>query len=270
MARMDLEQVRINTIRPNIYQIYGVRPGSHVYLIKGVSKNVLIDTGIAIKFPALKENLSQVGLRPKDIDLVILTHEHIDHAGAAVFFSKNAIIAAHRSAANKIELQDEFVTQQKFQALRIFRKWHAGRLGVDLWLEEGNYIDLGNYQLRVLHTPGHTSGCICLYEPNQKLLFSGDTVFAGGTLSEIGPSGNISDYMNSIQHLSTLRIDELYPAHGRISKTPEEDMRHALKYALSLFEDSKLLFQAMSTKREITDPRVLSFLANLTDKKQDS
>lgn len=242
---MNSDQTKIIPIRTNIYQIYAVKPGSHVYLIKGSNKNVLIDTGIASKFPIFKEHLEQIGLAPEDMDLVILTHEHIDHAGAAIFFSKSAIIAAHRSAANKIQLQDEFVTLQRF------REWRWGELRVDLWLEEGNYIDLGNYQLRVLHTPGHTSGCICLYEPSQKLLFSGDTVFAGGSLSEIGPSGNISDYMNSIQRLHTLKIEELYPGHGRISKTPEEDMHNALKYAHSLFEDSKLLFQAMAVGKEM-------------------
>lgn len=242
---MNSEQTKITAIRTDIYQIYAVKPGSHVYLVKGTDRNVLIDTGIASKFPIVKQHLQQIGLGPEDMDLVILTHEHIDHAGAAIFFSGNAIIAAHRSAANKIELQDEFVLLQRF------REWRTGELRVDLWLEEGNYIDLGNYQLRVLHTPGHTSGCICLYEPSHKLLFSGDTVFAGGSLSEIGPSGNISDYMNSIQRLHTLKIEELYPGHGRISKTPEEDMRNALRYAQSLFEDSKLLFQAMAVEREM-------------------
>ena len=242
---MDSEQTKIIPIRTNIYQLYGVKPGSHVYLIKGTGKNMLIDTGVADNFIALSEHLGQIGLGPEDIDLVVLTHEHIDHAGAAIFFSDSAIIAAHRSAANKIQLQDEFVTLQRF------RDWRAGELRVDLWLEEGNYIDLGNYQLQVLHTPGHTSGCICLYEPSQKLLFSGDTVFCGGTLSEIGPSGNISDYMNSIQRLNTMKIEEFYPGHGKISKTPEEDMHCALEYALSLFEDSKLLFQAMASKKEM-------------------
>jgi len=115
MVRMNPEQTKIIPIREDIYQVYAVKPGSHVYVIKGVNKNVLIDTGIATKFPMLKEQLSQIGLRPKDIDLVILSHEHIDHAGAAIFFAKNAIIAAHRSAANKMALQDEFVTLQRFR-----------------------------------------------------------------------------------------------------------------------------------------------------------
>lgn len=244
MAKTDLEPTKIIPIRQNIYQIRAIKPGSHVYLVKGANKNMLVDTGVVTKFPVLKGCLGEVGLEPEDIDLVVLTHEHVDHAGAAIFFSNSAIIAAHRNAANKIELQDEFVTLQRF------RGWRTAPLKVDLWLEEGNYIDLGDYQLCVIHTPGHTSGCVCLYEPSEKLLFSGDTVFAGGILSEIGPSGNISDYMQSIQRLNTLRIEELYPGHGMISRIPEEDMRRALEYALSLFEDSKLLFQAMGIKKK--------------------
>ena len=250
MVKANLGQTNVTLIRTRIYQIYGVKPGSHVYLVKGTDKNVLIDTGIATDFPVLKKHLRQIGVSPQDIDLVILTHEHVDHAGAAIFFSKNAIIAAHRSAANKIELQDEFVTLQKFRAFQMLGESVTRELRVDLWLEDGNYIDLGNYQLRVIHTPGHTSGCTCIYEPSQKLLFSGDTVFAGGILSEIGPSGNISDYMNSIQRLKTLKIEEFYPGHGKMSKTPEEDMRNALKYAMCLFEDSRLLFQVMGSKKE--------------------
>ncbi|MFC2019804.1 MBL fold metallo-hydrolase [Chloroflexota bacterium] len=244
MASAGVEPNRIITIRPDIYQIYAMKPGSHVYLVKGSDKNMLIDTGVVTGFPVLEERLNDVGLAPQDIDLVVLTHEHMDHAGAAVFFSETALIAAHSSAANKIEMQDEFVTLQRF------REWRAGELKVDLWLEERNYIDLGNYQFRVLHTPGHTSGCICLYEPFLKLLFSGDTVFSGGVLSEIGPSGNISDYVDSIQRLNALKIDEFYPGHGRISKVPAEDMQQAVKYALALFEDSKLLFRAIAHNKQ--------------------
>jgi hydroxyacylglutathione hydrolase len=48
---------------------------------------------------------------------------------------------------------------------------------VHLWLENMTRIDLGNYNLRVFHTPGHTSGCISIVETTQELLFSADSVF---------------------------------------------------------------------------------------------
>ncbi|MDY6965518.1 MAG: MBL fold metallo-hydrolase [Halobacteriota archaeon] len=229
-------------LKPDIYLIRAGRPGSHVYLIKGQEKNVLIDTGMAANFHNLKKRLSEVGLNPCDIHLIILTHEHFDHIGATAFFFETAVVAAHRLAANKIELQDEFVISSKYFDVA------AKPFSADIWLEEGNIIDLGNYRLRVLHTPGHCSGCISLYEPDHKLLFTGDTVLAGGTLSGIFASGSISDYMDSVQRLSALRIEEFYPGHGRISTNPEEDMQKAVKDSRSLLEESKLLFEALDTK----------------------
>jgi len=230
-------------LRPGIFQFPAQKPGSHVYLIKGTSKNVLIDTGIAANFPVLEASLLELGLRASDIHFIILTHEHFDHIGATSFFFKTAVVAAHRLAANKIELQDEFVTMVKSMDTASV-PFHA-----DIWLEHDTTIDLGNYRLRTVHSPGHTSGCICLYEPNERLLFTGDTVFAGGTLSGIFSSGSISDYMNSLERLSTLRVDQFYPGHGRLSNSPEEDIRRGLEHARALFEDTKTLFEALTKRR---------------------
>jgi len=240
---------KVTELKPGIYQFRGEKPGSHVYLIRGWDKNVLIDTGISSSFSRLVRCLRELGMNVKDIDLVILTHEHFDHIGAAAFFFKTAVIAAHRLAANKIELQDEFVTMTKY------RNGASKPFYAHLWLEDSMLITLGNYELKVIHTPGHTSGCICIYELTQGLLFSGDTVFANGTLSEIATSGNISDYMDSVKRLTTLKITELYPGHGRISVTPEKDMKQAVIYARTLMEDSKVLFEAIAPRKNMISPK---------------
>ena len=242
-----MQPQKIEELRPNIYRFGGEKPGSHVYLIKGTAKNTLIDTGVTSKFPLLEERLSEVGLRVSDIGLVILTHEHFDHIGAATFFHGQAIVAAHRLAANKLELQDEFVTSNKYRNVPCKPFW------VDIWLEDGAIIDLGNYRLRVVHTPGHTSGCICLYEPKEQLLFSGDTVFAGGTLSDTAGSGNVSDYMNSVQRLNSLKIREIYPGHGKLSHTPDEDLPKAVEYAQTLLNNCKAFFEAFIKSRELKE-----------------
>lgn len=236
------EKSKVTELRPNIYQIRSERPGSHVYLIKGDVKNVLIDTGVAANFLVLKAGLTEAGLKPKDIHIIILTHEHFDHIGACSYFFKKAILAAHRLAANKIQIQDEFVVMGKY-----FDR-HAKPFNADICLPENTMIELGNYKLQILHTPGHCSGCICLYEPDHKLLFTGDTVLAGGVLSGVFASGSISDYLNSLQLLSSLQVEEMYPGHGRISKTPQEDLKKALEEARSLLEESKALFGTLDTK----------------------
>jgi len=233
---------RIVELKPNIYLIKAEKPGSHVYLIKGNNKNMLIDTGMTAHFPYLKSSLQELSLRLKDVHLIILTHEHFDHIGTTSYFFDTAVVAAHRLAANKIELQDEFVTMMKY-CNASYKPFHA-----DIWLEDGTLIDLGNYKLHTLHTPGHTSGCICLYETRERLLFTGDTVFGGGTLSSIASSGSISDYMNSLQRLSSLKVEGLYPGHGKPSEDPEGDIRRGLEHARTLFDDTKTLFDALTRK----------------------
>jgi hydroxyacylglutathione hydrolase len=234
-------------LTPGIYQLRGEKPGSHVYVIKGDTKNVLIDTGVAGKFPFLKRRLTELGLRVKDVNLIILTHEHYDHIGATAFFHRTAVVAAHRLAANKLELQDEFVTFRKYKDQPSRPFW------VDIWLEDGSIVDLGNYELQVIHTPGHTSGCICLYEPRAGLMFTGDTVFAGGTLSEIAVGGNVSDYVNSVRRLSNLKIKQLFPGHGRVSITPDEDLPKAIVYAQTMLDDCKTFFEAFIKTRKPQD-----------------
>jgi hydroxyacylglutathione hydrolase len=241
------EPPKVIELMPRIYQLRGEKPGSHVYLIKGDTKNVLIDTGMAGKFPILKRRLTELGLRVRDVHLIILTHEHYDHIGATAFFHRTAIVAAHRLAANKLELQDEFVTFSKYRDQPSKPFW------VDVWLEDNSIIDLGNYELQVIHTPGHTSGCICLYEPRAGFLFTGDTVFAGGTLSEIAVGGNVSDYVDSVQRLSNLKIKVLYPGHGKVSSTPDEDLPKAITYAETMLNDCKTVFEAFIKTRKLQD-----------------
>jgi glyoxylase-like metal-dependent hydrolase (beta-lactamase superfamily II) len=226
-AEVGPEPSKVVELAPGIYQFRGEKPGSHVYLIKGDTKNVLIDTGVAYKFPVLKRRFAELGMHVKDVNLIVLTHEHYDHIGATAFFHRTAVVAAHSLAANKLELQDEFVTFRKYKDQPSKPFW------VDVWLEDGSIIDLGNYELQVIHTPGHTSGCICLYEPRAGLIFTGDTVFAGGTLSEIAVGGNVSDYVNSVRRLSNLKIKQIYPGHGRVSNTPDEDLPKAIVYVVT-------------------------------------
>ncbi|MBY9009056.1 MAG: MBL fold metallo-hydrolase [Candidatus Lokiarchaeota archaeon] len=197
---------RLNLLRPNVYQFYCRTAGCHVFLIIGDDLNVLIDTGIITKFNSFNYLLTtEVGLKIEEIDLVINTHEHFDHISSNAYF--HCPIAAHRWAAVKIQHSDELITKGK--------KWGVDLtdMRINLWLEDRNIIDLGNTMLKVIETPGHTSGCICLYEPYKNYIFSGDTLFKGA-ISNIYESGSISEYIDSLQILDTLKIESFYPSHG--------------------------------------------------------
>jgi len=216
-----------------VFQIPASRPSCHVYLIVGTYKTVMIDSGIDSSFGDLRDALNDIGFTPADVDLVVNTHEHFDHIGGNKYFYRTAIIAAGRLAAAKITEKDAYVTMySSFSADYRYTKPH-------LWFENGAFIDLENAKLEVIDTPGHTSGCICIYEEYNKLLFSGDTVFAHGTLSAIAPSGSAGDYVHSMDVLNTKKIERLFPGHGSLSQTPSEDIELASKNARTRLREVK-------------------------------
>lgn len=215
----------VDEIEKSIYIIYGQKPSSHSYLIQGVYKNVLIDTGTRANFNRIVEGVTKIGLKISDIDLVICTHEHYDHIGGISFFYESALLAADRFAATKIELQDEYVIHAAAHGEETIKT------RINLWLENRMLFDFGNYKLKVLHTPGHTSGCICLYEPFKRLMFTGDTVFANGVISKISDSGSYGDYINSLERLNTYKLNRIFPGHGPICENPESSLQQSIKAA---------------------------------------
>jgi glyoxylase-like metal-dependent hydrolase (beta-lactamase superfamily II) len=219
------EERIMDEIEENIFIIYGQKPNSHSYLIKGLYKNVLIDPGTKANFTRLVQAVGSVGLKVSDIQMVICTHEHYDHIGGIGFFYETAIIAADRFAATKIELEDEYVIHAAVHGEESIKT------KINIWLENRMLFDFGNYKLKVLHTPGHTSGCICLYEPFKRFMFTGDTLFANGVISKISDSGSFGDYINSLERLATYRTRRMFPGHGVICENPEESLIVSIKNA---------------------------------------
>ena len=226
---------------PGIWQIVGTQRSAHAYLVRGSRRTVLIDSGLPHTYEYLVEALADMGLAPADLDLVLLTHEHIDHAGGAVRLADVCPIAAHRLAANKLVLLDEFTMMSRAFAQEI------EAFEIDVLLDEGCRINTGGITLHVLHTPGHCSGSICVFEPARRILFSADTLMANGILGGVLGSGNASDYIESLERLANLRIDHLMPGHGRVSATPAEDIQAGIRKLRMLIDDSHAL---LSTMRE--------------------
>ena len=228
MIEVSGNKESVTELNQRIFQIRGLNGSSHSYVIKGDYMNVMIDTGSDQNFPVLERGLRRIGLKVRDINLVINSHEHCDHIGANRYFQESAMIAAYRLAASKMTTGDYYVTMYKGNDLNELP------MRVHFWLENMMRIDLGNYSLRVFHTPGHTSGCISLIESNHGLLFSADSVFAGGTLSYIAESGSVGDYLDSLARLRCFGLRALYPGHGRTSDTPIEDIDQAIANAQAL------------------------------------
>ncbi len=217
--------------------LYQFKPGklsSYCYLIRS-DKNILIDSGTASDFEVLKSYLEDIGMSYKDIDIVINTHEHFDHIGGNLYLQENSIIMTHRLSAVKIEYGDDEVTMCRAHQQNVVG------YRVDVWLNNTDVIKTNNWFLKVLYTPGHTSGCICLYEPRRKILFSGDTLFSRGTVSTIFNSGSLAEYLNSLQRLSTMNIAVLLPGHGAISMNVSRDIELSIKNNINRFPEAKYL-----------------------------
>ena len=75
----------------------------------------------------------------------------------------------------------------------------------------------------------------------------------GKSLLEIPAGASVSDYVNSIRRLSNLKVKQIYPGHGRISNTPDDDLPKAIACAQTLLNDCKMFFEAFIKTRELQD-----------------
>jgi hydroxyacylglutathione hydrolase len=157
---------------------------------------------------------------------IILTHSHYDHTAA--------LDQLRLPGSTKIMMHEADAKARGTSASAAnFFGACAPRFHVDTLLKDGTRINLGDSVLRVIHTPGHTPGSICLYEDHSKSLFSGDTVFPYGGIGRTDLLGGSShDLVRSISRLAKLEVRVLYPGHGKVTTdNVNEQIRQSLKFA---------------------------------------
>jgi hydroxyacylglutathione hydrolase len=140
------------------------------------------------------------------LKLIVSTHRHWDHIGdnAAVADATGAKIAAH--ALDRHGLENPAPNMAPFPI-------PPSVPAVDL--AEGSRIRFGEIDLEVLHTPGHTEGSVCLLADSERLLFTGDTLFAGSWGRTDLPGGSDDQMVESLTRLGTLADDlRVLPGHG--------------------------------------------------------
>lgn len=169
----------ISKIKENIWQFQFKKFGSYVYLIKLKEKNILIDTSSPENAQALLQDLNELEIQPQNISAVILTHNHWDHLGGLVLFSKAKVYGS------KKDFGENLLDPKK----------------------------TGISELEIIETPGHSKGGICILYKD--VLFSGDTIFHRNTLGRTDlPGSSEKEMQESLKKLSKIKYKFLCPGHG--------------------------------------------------------
>jgi glyoxylase-like metal-dependent hydrolase (beta-lactamase superfamily II) len=191
-------------------------PGDcNVYLIDGGGELALVDTGGGNGEKDIIGNVRNMGLDPKMIGTAFNTHCHFDHVGGNHVIKEmtGCRIAAHEADVDSIEARGELMLYD--MALERGLEFQASK--VDVELGDGDAYQVGDLSLEVMHTPGHTPGCICLLmeEDGHRSVFCGDIAGANGRLGFInGPGFSLDDWKASIKRLVSYKPDRLYPGHN--------------------------------------------------------
>ncbi len=198
--------------------VFGGMYDSISYLIGDNKKAVLIDAGVKCEkvLAAAKElNLT--------IEKVILTHGHVDHIIELNEIVKNTNATVYIHVNDKSALEDARYNLSAFSGMATF---YNGKYEV---LRDGSIIQLESLEFKIIHTPGHTVGSICIEVNNT--LFSGDTLFRFGYGRVDFPNGSFEDIYNSIVNkLFVLPNDMVvYPGHGNSTTIEMEKRANPIK-----------------------------------------
>lgn len=153
----------------------------YCFLIYGESV-CLIDSGVAGSEKLIFDYLASTGRSPKEIDILILTHSHPDHIGAAAAIKEatGCTVVAHKAEIGWIE---DITLQERERPVPGFAALVWDPVSVDHPIEDGDVIKLGDgLEVIVLHTPGHSKGSLSLYVPDDAALICGDAVPIEGGL----------------------------------------------------------------------------------------
>lgn len=209
------------------YNIVPIDMGrSNAYLVYGSEQVLLIDTGCSGNINNLEEALEQKELLITDIDLIIITHSHYDHVGnlAEIKEKSGARVLAHRDAAcylKKGHTPFPKGTMMPFKIIsntgnRFFSS--GGRftpVEPDIVIEGDYDLSTSEPPVNIIHTPGHTSGSICVIVNNEDAIV-GDTLFNIIPGTVYPPFANDeTELIKSWEKLLSTGCNTFYPGHGK-------------------------------------------------------
>jgi len=163
--------------------------------------------------------LDELKRQGAELEKILLTHGHIDHAGGAGELAQRLGVPIEGPQREESFWIDQLVAQSHNFGFPSARPFTPTR-----WLEDGDTVTIGKETLQVLHTPGHTPGHVVFFHAPSKLALVGDVLFAGSVGRTDFPRGSHAALMDSIKRkLWPLGDDvEFISGHGPMSTFGEE------------------------------------------------
>lgn len=198
---------------------------SQIYLIEAPGGHVVIDGGAGRSVDAILANVVADGLDPSDIDLLLITHAHGDHAGAGPAWRARLPglrIGASPEVAAWLETADEEATSvDRAKRTGIYPPdYGLTPCEIDLRLADGTTLDIGEgARLTVVATPGHSAGHIAflleeLGTDRRRATFTGDALFPGGLiLLQDTWDCDLEASLRSVERLAALDADDMMAGH---------------------------------------------------------
>ena len=167
-------------VKGNVIKFHFKKFSSNVYFLKLKKRTMLIDTGSKEIRDELLDNMRSINVIPEEIEIVILTHNHFDHIENLELFINAKVYG------NKKDFPYEKILDIK-------------KLNIP--------------ELEIIETPGHTKGSTCIFLREEKILFSGDTLFHAGIGRTDLPESLPEEMKRSLEKLDNIEFDILCPGH---------------------------------------------------------
>lgn len=264
-------------------------PGNAAAYVVDTEETLLVDAGTLGEDneTAFRDGLDAAGFEPADIDTVVVTHPHRDHAGQVPTVLESnpdvtlcapagvrerlardpdaleAAVERNAREAGCTEEEVDYLTEDAVESLHRARRLLPPDR-VNRWLEYGATVDLAGIAFEVVHTPGHQAEHCCYRAElgDESVLFSGDMAMepfrpvAIHTGSDDGLEDAIPAFYRALDRLAGLDVDHVYPGHGPVHsgfQAAVERDRESLDRLLQSVRD--LLDAGHATARDIADVR---------------
>ncbi len=235
-----MEKTTVEELQPDLFRIKVPLPDSPLkflnsYVVRSAGRNLVIDTGLnrSVCLAAMRSGLAETKIDPDRTDFFI-THLHADHFGlVSRLKSGSSRVFFNRPDAEIVETWSGWdpmlasAAENGFPETELRRaiENHPGFKFSSEWvpelniLNDGDSIEVGDYRFQCIHTPGHSLGHTCLYEPEKKLLVAGDHI-----LIDITPNiqcwsetqNPLLSYLESLDRVFDLDVALTLPGHRRL------------------------------------------------------